>query len=569
VNAWFDGQIHKRELVPSRGFQSSVDPVLNFGLGKAFRVDSVKVIWPNRKTQVVENISGDQLITFDIKDATKKEQFIRSSKTENEKLVECISPFDPHKENSYVDFDFEGLITQMLSREGPPMDVADLNNDGRDDVFIGGATGYAGKIYLQSPEGKMILQTNDCFEKDKKYEDTAARFLDADGDGDLDLYVGSGGNDKEPESELLRDRLYINNGKGAFEQAAGAIPDFRYNTSVVAPYDFDQDGDIDLFVGSLSVSRIYGINPRHYLLENDGHGKFKDITEARAYKFRNMGMVTDAAWQDLDSDGLKDLVVAGQWMAPVIYHNSGHGLSPVATSLDTLSGWWNAVSVTDLDNDGDMDMVLGNRGNNTYLKVSRMAPVKMFVNDFDNNGSIEQIFTRYIEGRDKPIALKRELTAQLPSLQKNNVTFAGYAEKSIYELIPDDIIKNSILKEVTISESILAYNEGKNQYRIEALPKEIQFTCVNTILATDLNGDNYKDLILGENNFSFKPQLGRLDAGFAHLMMGSDTGFMKPELIGTSGQGVVKSIKEITIKNQKYIILGINDDRPKLYKVKK
>jgi hypothetical protein len=569
VNAWFDGQIHKRELVPSRGFQSSVDPVLNFGLGKAFRVDSVKVIWPNRKTQVVENISGDQLITFDIKDATKKEQFIRSSKTENEKLVECISPFDPHKENSYVDFDFEGLITQMLSREGPPMDVADLNNDGRDDVFIGGATGYAGKIYLQSPEGKMILQTNDCFEKDKKYEDTAARFLDADGDGDLDLYVGSGGNDKEPESELLRDRLYINNGKGAFEQAAGAIPDFRYNTSVVAPYDFDQDGDIDLFVGSLSVSRIYGINPRHYLLENDGHGKFKDITEARAYKFRNMGMVTDAAWQDLDSDGLKDLVVAGQWMAPVIYHNSGHGLSPVATSLDTLSGWWNAVSVTDLDNDGDMDMVLGNRGNNTYLKVSRMAPVKMFVNDFDNNGSIEQIFTRYIEGRDKPIALKRELTAQLPSLQKNNVTFAGYAEKSIYELIPDDIIKNSILKEVTISESILAYNEGKNQYRIEALPKEIQFTCVNTILATDLNGDNYKDLILGENNFSFKPQFGRLDAGFAHLMMGSDTGFMKPELIGTSGQGVVKSIKEITIKNQKYIILGINDDRPKLYKVKK
>ena len=414
-----------------------------------------------------------------------------------------------------------------------------------------------------------MLQTNDCFEKDKKYEDTAARFFDADGDGDLDLYVGSGGNDKEPESELLRDRLYINNGKGAFEKAADAIPDFRYNTSVVAPYDFDQDGDIDLFVGSLSVSRIYGINPKHYLLENDGHGKFKDITEAKAYKFRDMGMVTDAVWQDLDSDGLKDLVVAGQWMAPVIYHNSGRRLSPVATSLDSLSGWWNAVSVTDLDNDGDMDMVLGNRGNNTYIKVSRTAPVKMFVNDFDNNGSIEQIFTRYIEGKDKPIALKRELTAQLPSLLKNNLTFAEYAEKSIYELIPDDIIKNSILKEVTISESILAYNEGENQYRIEALPKEIQFTCVNVILATDLNGDNYKDIILGENNFSFKPQFGRLDAGFAHLLMGSESGFMKPERIGTSGQGVVKSIKEITIKNQKYLILGINDERSKLYKVKK
>lgn len=569
VNVYFDGKIQKRELIPSRGFQSSVDPVLNFGLGKTTKADSVKVIWPDSKTQVVENISVDKLLTFDIHDATKKEHFTGSSKSANGKLLETDSPFAPHKENSYVDFDYEGLITQMLSREGPPIDVADLNNDGRDDVFIGGATDYEGQIYLQSPGGKMILQKNVCFEKDKKYEDTAARFFDADGDGDMDLYVGSGGNDKESESELLKDRLYINNGKGAFEKANDAIPDFRYNTSVVAPCDFDQDGDIDLFTGSLSVSRIYGINPRHYLLENDGHGKFRDVTEAKAYKFRNMGMVTDAVWQDLDGDGLKDLVAVGQWMAPSIYHNSGHGLSPVATSLDSLTGWWNAVSVADLDNDGDMDMVFGNRGDNTYIKPNSAAPVKMFVNDFDNNGSIEQILTRFIEGKDKPIALKREFTAQLPHLLKNNMTFAEYAEKSIYDLLPADLIKNSIKKDVKISESIVAYNEGDNKFRIEPLPKEIQFTCVNTILTTDLNGDNYKDIILGENNYSFKPQFGRLDAGFAHLIMGSDSGFLKPAPIGTSGQGVVKHLKEITIKKQKYIMLGINDERSGLYKIKK
>lgn len=569
VYAFFNGQIHKQELVPSRGFQSSVDPVLNFGLGKATRVDSVKVIWPNRKTQVVKNISGDQLITFDIKDATKKEIFIRSSKTATEKLVESTPQFNPHKENDYVDFNYEGLIMQMLSREGPAMDVADLNNDDRDDVFIGGAAGYAGQIYLQSPNGKMILQTNACFEKDKKQEDTAAKFFDADGDGDQDLYVGSGGNDKETESELLRDRLYFNNGKGAFEKASDAIPDFRYNTSVVAPYDFDQDGDIDLFAGSLSVSRIYGINPKHYLLENDGYGKFKDITESKAYKFRDMGMVSDAVWEDLDSDGLKDLVVVGQWMAPVIYLNSGRRLSPIATPLDSLTGWWNAVSVADLDNDGDMDMVFGNRGDNAYIKVSKDAPVKMFVNDFDNNGSIEQLFTRYVEDKDKPIALKRELTAQLPSLLKKNLTFAEYAKKSIYELLPDDLVKNSILKKVNISESIVAYNQGENQYRIETLPKEIQFTCVNVILTTDLNGDNFKDIILGENNFSLKPQFGRLDAGFAHLLLGSKSGFVKPERIGTSGMGVVNSIKEITMNGQKYLILGINDQRSKLFKVNK
>jgi len=566
VYVYYDNQTHKQELIPSRGFQSSVSHVLNFGTGKHSVLDSVEVIWPDGKRQVFDNVSVDTLIAFNIRDAEKQDPFIQSIETVSEKIIEYDSPFDPHKENLYIDFDYEGLITQMLSREGPAMDVDDINNDGLDDVFIGGATNYGGQIYLQSARGKMIIQANECFEKDNKFEDTSSRFLDADGDGDQDLYVGSGGNDKEDDSRLLRDRLYINNGKGAFEKADAAIPDFRYNTSVVAPYDFDEDGDMDLFVGSLSVSRIYGINPRHYLLENDGGGKFKDITEARAYQFRNMGMVTDAVWEDMDKDGLKDLVVVGQWMAPVIFQNSGRRLSPVESSLDTLTGWWNAVSVSDLDNDGDMDMVLGNRGSNSNIRVSSTAPVKMFVNDFDNNGRIEQICTRYTEGKDKPIPLKREITVQIPSLLKENLKFSDYAEKSIYELFPEAVVENSIVKEVITSESVLAYNTGENQYRIEALPKEIQFTCVNVILATDVNDDGITDIILGENNHSYKPQFGRLDAGFAHLLPGSEGGFKKAERIGPAGQGVVKSIEEISLNDQKYIILGINDEKFKMYK---
>lgn len=568
VKVYSDGQIHRLQMMPSRGFQSSVDPVLNFGLGKADRVDSITVIWPNSQTQVVKNVNCDTVITFFSKDAIQKRTFKGNSKISTDKLTESNSPFDSHRENAYIDFEYEGLVMQLLSREGPAMDVADLNKDGRDDVFIGGSSGYSGQIYLQSSAGKMIPQKNDCFETDKGYEDTAAKFFDADGDGDSDLYVGSGGNDKESESAFLRDRLYINNGKGSFEKAADAIPDFRYNTSVVAPYDFDQDGDVDLFVGSLSVSRIYGINPNHYLLENDGKGKFRDITESRAYRFRDMGMVTDAAWQDMDGDDLKDLVVAGEWMAPVIYQNSGRRLSPVATSLDSLYGWWNAVSVVDLNNDGNMDLVLGNRGNNSYIKASHSAPVKMFINDFDNNGTIEQIYTRYVEGKDKPIQMKRDFVTQLASLVKN-MTYSGYAEKSIYDLVPDNVIKNSILKKVTVSESILAYNMGNNQFRTEVLPKEIQLTCVNTILTADLNDDNYVDIILGENNYGFRPQFGRLDAGFAHLLSGSESGFMKPERIGTSIHGEVKNIKEITISGHQYLLLGINNANPKLFKVNK
>jgi hypothetical protein len=507
------------------------------------------------------------LITFDIKDAELKKLPGKNSEIRTEKFIEIKSSIHPHAENLYSDFDYEGLIVRMLSREGPAMDVGDINNDGREDLFVGGATNAGGQIYLQSAKGKMISQTNECFVEDKKHEDTSARFLDADGDGDQDLYVGSGGNDKQGESRLLRDRLYINNGKGVFERAEAAIPDFRYNTSVVAPCDFDQDGDMDLFVGSLSVSRIYGIDPKHYLLENDGGGTFKDITEARAYRFRDMGMVTDAVWQDMDRDGLKDLVVVGEWMAPVIYQNSGRRLSPIETSLDGLSGWWNAIAVADLDMDGDMDMVLGNRGDNSYIKVSSAAPVKLFVNDFDNNGTIEQICTRTIEGIDKPIHMKRELTVQLPALLKTNLTFSAYAEKSIYELFPENIIANSILKEVTTSESLVAYNDGENQFRTEALPQEIQFTSVNVIAVTHLNNDQYPDIILGENNHSYKPQFGRLDAGFAHILSGSEHGFLNPERIGASSRGVVNSIKLITLNDEQHFILGINNEKSKIYKV--
>lgn len=567
VNLYSGDQIHKQELIPSRGFQSSVSHVLHFGLGKTGLVDSLEVIWPGLLKQVLRNVPSDQTVTLRITDAEYRGPMAPVPAPGPELITEKESPFASHEENFYIDFDYEGLISQMLSREGPAMDVADVNGDGLDDLFMGGATNQPGQLYIQSPGGTMSIRANTCFEEDRKHEDTEVRFLDADGDGDPDLYVGSGGNDKDDESALLRDRLYINRGNGAFERAEDAIPDFRYNTSVAAPCDFDRDGDLDLFVGSMSVSRIYGIDPKHYLLENDGTGKFSDITEARAFDFRDMGMVTDATWRDMDGDGLEDLVAAGHWMAPAIYYNSGRRMVHMESSLDTLTGWWNALEVTDLDGDGDMDLILGNRGNNSYIKVSGASPVKLFVNDFDNNGTIEQISTRFIEGKDKPIPLKREITMQIPFLKKDNLRFSDYAERSIYELFPEDVIANSIRKEATIAESVLAFNEGENRFRIESLPQQVQFTCVNVIMATDLDGDGFTDIVLGENNHSYKPQYGRLDAGFAHLIKGGENGFNDPRKIGRAEQGVVKSIREITLNGSRHLILGINDDKPKLYEV--
>ena len=567
VNVYFGGQIHKQELIPSRGFQSSVSHVLNFGTGKHSIIDSVEVIWPGGRRQVFYQVDADTLITFHIHDADKQEVFSKGRGKAAGKTIGLASPFGPHVENFYLDFDHEGLIIEILSREGPAMDVGDVTGDGLDDVFMGGASNEPGKIYVQSAGGQMTIRPSECFEKDRAKEDTYARFLDADGDGDLDLYVGSGGNDKESNSGLLRDRLYINDGKGSYQKADAAIPDFRYNTAVVAPCDFDRDGDLDLFAGSLSVSRIYGINPKHFLLENNGAGQYTDITEARAYKFRHMGMVTDAAWEDMDKDGWKDLIVVGHWMAPTIFKNSGSRLSPEGSSLDSLTGWWNAVSVLDLDDDGYPDLVLGNRGRNSNVRVSPAAPVKMYVNDFDNDGRIEQILTRYIKGMDKPLLLKREISAQIPSLGLQDLTFSDYAEKSIYDLFPEGVIDNSIVRDVIVSESMMAYRTGENQYRTEPLPGEIQFSCVNVILAADVNEDGRTDLVLGENNYGFKPQFGRLDAGFAHLITGSENGFGKAERIGMPGQGVVNSIREIILNDQKYIILGINDAKPIMFKI--
>ncbi|HKO76028.1 MAG TPA: VCBS repeat-containing protein [Flavobacterium sp.] len=556
----------RQELIPSRGFQSSIDYVMTFGIGTK-KIDSLQVIWPNGKYQTIKKVANNSTVNLNIADATLNYTF----KKPNVKSLfsEKPSSFLAHKENDYIDFDYEGLISKMLSQEGPSLAVADINGDGNDDVFIGGAKGMLGNIYLNKGNDTFSITKQNDLITDANYEDTAASFFDADNDGDQDLMVGSGGNEKADQGNY-KNRLYLNNGKGIFTKSKTAIPTTNNNVSVITACDYDNDGDMDVFVGSRSVPGVYGIDPKQLFLENDGKGNFTNATDKKAFKLNEVGMITDAVWEDIDNDGKKDLIVVGDWMAPRIFKNTGRRLVDFKSNLTNLSGFWNAVSCVDLNNDGKKDLVLGNKGTNTSYKATDKNPMRMFVNDFDNNGTIEQITTRSIDGRDMPLHLKKELAGQIPSIKKKNLSFADYSKKSFQEIFAQDVVDNSIQKTAKIQQSLIAINKGSGNFQVKTLPKEVQFSCVNTICVTDANKDGIPDLVLGGNQYEFKPQFGRMDANCGSVLLGSKSGTYSWLPYNQSGfflKGEIKHIQNLKNKNKGVSILTVtNDNAPKIFK---
>jgi len=568
VKIFHNNKIYVQEQMPSRGFQSSMDYVMTIGLGKATKVDSLRIIWPNNKTQKWDNIEVNSTLTLKQSEATE----IQSSflPKQNKTLVTEVlkTTLQKHQENSYSDFDYEGLINKMLSQEGPALAIGDINNDGNDDFYIGGAKNQPGLLYLNLGNGKTALSIQKSFDKDAFYEDTTATFFDANGDGNLDLMIGSGGNEIGQENNY-KVRLYINNGKGRFDSAEKKLPSLRKNISVITPYDFDNDGDIDVFIGARSLVATYGINPTHQFLENNGDGTFIDTTEKVAYDVKSAGMITDAIWKDINKDGKKDLITVSEWDTPKIYINNGRRLIKQKSTLDDLFGMWNVVEAADLDNDGDIDFIIGNQGSNTIHKTSSENPVKMWVNDFDNNGTIEQIMTNHKNGKDYPIHMKKELTAQLVSLKKQNLKASEYAKKSIDELFSASIFKNSIMKQSTISESIIAVNEGDWNFSVKKLPSRVQLSCVCGIVCTDVNNDGNLDIIMAGNNFEFKPQYSRLDASHGSVLLGDGSLDFKWQNYNTSGfviKNEAKHLKTISDKSGKtYLLAAINNEKPKLF----
>ncbi|NER14641.1 CRTAC1 family protein [Leptobacterium flavescens] len=570
VKMYYEDNIVLQELIPSRGFQSSMDYPMTIGLGKAKTIDSIRVIWPDDRTQKLVNISANQQLQLKHSEA---EDIYKPLKPEEKKtfLSELANnSMTAHKENNYTDFDYEGLISKMLSQEGPALAVGDINGDGNEDIFIGGAKGQAGAVYLHTGDGNIRPTLQPELEKELSYEDTAAAFFDADGDGDNDLMVGSGGNQVGQERNY-RARLYLNDGKGRFSKVAENLPSVFKNISVIAPYDFDNDGDWDVFIGSRSVVGTYGIDPDHLLLENNGDGSFTNVTERLAYDLKDAGMVTNAIWADMDGDDKKDLLTVSEWGTPIIYKNSGRRLSRYASDLDSLHGWWNVVETADLDNDGDNDLILGNQGNNIHYKASEENPMKIWINDFDDNGTIEQIVTRNLDGKDFPLHQKKELTNQMVSLKKQNLKASEYAKRTVDELFPEEVFNNSIMKKVSISESVIAINEGGGKFTIKKLPPRVQLSCVCGISCSDVNNDGYVDLIMGGNNFEFKPQYSRLDADYGSVLLNDGNLGFNWQDYDESGffvKNEIKHIKQFKDKSGKaFIITAINDDKPKIFKL--
>lgn len=570
VRLYFDGQVIFQELVPSRGFQSSMEYAMTVGLGKAEQIDSIRLIWPNDGTQLLENIAVNQ--TLQLKQADAMETYSIPKKEKITPLLKELTnqSLPKHEENNYNDFDYEGLIYKKLSQEGPALAVGDVNGDGNEDVFIGGAKGQAGTLSYHLGNGELANPSSSAFEDDKELEDTAAAFFDADQDGDMDLMVGSGGNQVNTiMTESLR--LYLNDGRGNFKKSPLNFPVGSKNVAVISPHDMDGDGDMDVFIGSRSIIGVYGVDPDHLYLENEGDGRFVNQFREKALETKKSGMITDAEWVNVDNDPAKELVTVSDWGAPAIYKTQDGKLRKQNSTLDSLYGWWNIAYPVDIDKDGDLDFIFGNQGINLHYKPSKEHYMKMWVSDFDNNGTIEQIVTQNLEGRDMPVHQKQEIVSQMVSLKKQNLKASEYAARSIQELFSKEKLANSRKKLVTTSETVLAINDGSGNFSIQSLPPRAQLSCVCGIACTDVNNDGNLDIIMGGNNFEFRPQYSRLDADYGNVLLSDGQGKFEWEDYESSGFFVKEEIKHISKFYDKegtaFIIVAINDEKPRVFAV--
>ena len=543
----------------TRGFESSIEPSLLFGLGKEKTIETLEVIWADKKMQTLTNVSINQTLSLDYNNANT---FAKTKTSKNKTFTnvskQVIKGKSKHNENRYNDFNHEPLLLQMLSTESPRIIKGDVNGDGLEDFITLGAKDDEDKLFIQKKNGTLERKFNIHFRATKEFESGAGVLFDEDKDGDLDLMLGAGGNEYLRGGKYFILRFYQNDGKGNFTVNNKNIPQIIGNFSCIEVSDLDKDGNIELFFGARAVPGNYGLPARSYLLEKV-NGQWNDITtEALA----GVGMVTDATWVDVDGDKDDDLIVVGDWMSVQIFKNeNGRLASP--TSISNSSGWWNRIESADLDNDGDMDFVLGNRGTNSKLQANPNQPLTMFVNDFDNNGKSEFVINWYppLDNKAFPFATKKDLTGQLPSLRKKVLKYTDYAAQTYETLFSPEIKATSQSYKVDYLESAILWNENGN-LKLQALPQEAQVSPVFGIAIDDLNEDGNLDIWLGGNLYAVQPQIGRHDASRGILLEGrGNQNFqaINPAESGIYVEGEVRDAVVLKTGNQKSLVVARND----------
>ncbi|MDX1941831.1 MAG: VCBS repeat-containing protein [Saprospiraceae bacterium] len=581
VTLWSEGKTFYQELAPMRGFESCVDHRLHFGLGKLQMIDSLQVIWPNGQHSFLQQVSVNQLLTLKQSDASPTLQHSNTPTFQYpntpifQNITNEINLSYQHQENEFSDFDRDRLLYQMYSCEGPRIAKADVNGDGREDVFIGGAKDMAGTLFMQQASGTFRQSNQALFEVDKISEDTDSEFFDADGDGDQDLYVASGGNEFPTSSSALIDRLYLNDGKGNFIKSPQILPTFQYeSTGCVKASDFDGDGDMDLFVGIRLIPFLYGVPTNGYILQNDGKGNFIDVTASVAPELKAIGMITDAVWEDYDKDGKKDLIIVGDWMPITILQNSNGKLKKLPTSdlqLPASNGFWNCIKSADLDNDGDKDFIIGNHGLNTRFKASENEPITMYVNDFDRNGTAEQLISVYNGGKSYPLALRHDLVMQMPGLKKKYLKYESYKNQTVQDIFTPTQLQGTVEQKIYTTQTSILLNQGDGKFGLIPLPLQAQLAPMYGLWVEDFDDDGNKDIIMGGNFYYAKPEVGIYDASYGLFLKGNGKGGFQPLSALQSGffvKGEVRDMVSLKIGNRSVIVVTKNNARAEIFEIK-